>query len=211
MYDDVRGCKYFSNMGTGYTSVFSGFNYRKAKGTMFFHIFSLIIAAMLAYVACIIADKKIPGLIYMKENLPNGRVEYEFYPLGGLIMAGICGIVAAYVYNLFFSHIAGGPGQELAGGSFFIDQKKIDYSITGIRTSDISLLVDGKKAEIRQADKADRNFFLPRLLSHRENMYKQYRKTYFVAVIDGNVIRISPDGKAICINDEPVVYDTKMI
>ncbi len=30
-------------------------------------------------------------------------------------------------------------------------------------------------------------------------------------MIGGNAIRISPDGKAICINDEAVVYDTKMI
>ncbi len=188
-----------------------GFTFRSMKGLTFRRFFAFASAAFGTYLLCSYLQDNHPAWIY-KKNILGYRVEYDLKKEGLLLAAALCGSAAVIIYSLILSiSMVGLSNRELAGGSFTIDNVKYDYSIKGMRSHEVQLYIDGSDNPIMLADISDKSQFLPRLRIYNRAAYNEFRKSYFISKINGMTIRITVDGRNVCINESVIALKKKQI
>ena len=184
----------------------SGFAHRKMEGQGLYTALSVIFSVAIAVAVALIFIKLFPDLYYEKKQV-GGKIVKTSTISGGFLVGAIAGAFYGFFYMLFLTLFVSMSGKEANGGSFYLDDLFVNYSIRAIsmRKVQAALTINGINATIANAEEADRNMFLPILKKNDFKSYRKYRIKYFITRIKGRVIRISVDGRTIYFDGTKVV------
>ena len=184
----------------------SGFAHRKMEGQGLYTALSVIFSVAIAVAVALIFIKLFPDLYYEKKQV-GGKIVKTSTISGGFLVGAIAGAFYGFFYMLFLTLFVSMSGKEANGGSFYLDDLFVNYSIRAIsmRKVQAALTINGVNATIANAEEADRNMFLPILKKNDFKSYRKYRIKYFITRIKGRVIRISVDGRTIYFDGTKVV------
>ena len=184
----------------------SGYAHRKMEGQGLYTALSIIFAAAIAVAIALILIKLFPDIYYEKKQV-GGKTVKTSTILGGFLVGAIGGAFYGFFYMFFITLFVSMSGKEANGGSFYLDDLFINYSIRALSMRKVlpSITINGVNGTIANAEEADRNIFLPMLKKNDVKNYRKYRIKYYITKIKGRIIRISVDGRTIYFDGVKVV------
>ena len=188
------------------------FVHRKMKGQEIVLGVSMVLAVIIGLLIVYSLKKAFPDFYYDEKRIGQ-RVVRSRSISGSFCFGAIGGAFVGFFYVLFVSLFVAASGKEANGGSFYMDDLFINYSVraAGIRKATATLTINGVPASISNSDERDKAYFLPILKNNDKKSLKKYRFYYYVTMIRGRVIRISTDGKTIYFGGTKVIDNKQQI
>ena len=172
----------------------------------------MVLAVIIGLLIVYSLKKAFPDFYYDEKRIGQ-RVVRSRSISGSFCFGAIGGAFVGFFYVLFVSLFVAASGKEANGGSFYMDDLFINYSVraTCFRKAAATLTINGVNASITNADQRDKTYFLPMLKNNDRRSLKKYRYYYYVTMIRGRVIRISIDGKTIYFGGTKVIDNKQQI